>query len=374
MSGPKTIYVPLSPRRLFERHLSPLLRGIEQAASEASAAEGSTTQADLAVALERLRADLRTFRVQGAERAAMLVAARQAEAALTRVRDGLAAASSGSSLRALMARMLAAPNGGSESSILALRNEAELALGASEAARGARREAAQLLRIIQGFAGGNGNASSDVRKLDEGLLLAARAEYDAEAAAVGAIDASDLALGGIAHGVLDSGLRQVDQSLTSGRLEDAARHLTEVRRLRIAAMHQATHIRSLVETRDILAGGLADALSKRSYDEPHCHLADGPGGEDRPLVLYAHNPAGTAHVRITMTVDGAMTVEVEGVAEGEEEVCVDVLHTLAQQVANNGDRLEILDAGRAKHALERARQRHVQAERQSEQRREREGR
>ena len=371
MSGPKTTRIRPSPQRLHDQQLAPLMASVEQAASEACQEQGATIHADLSTALDRLRAKLRTFQDVGGARSAMLAAAREAEAALARVRGGIAGAPAESFVRTLLASMREARSSGTENSIGALRREAERVLDAAETARSARREAERLRQTIEGFCG-SGCQGADFKQFDEGLRQTARAELDAESAAVAALGTNDLTLGGVDGGSLRSLLQQADHAIDVGKIEQAARHLAAVRAMRVAAVQKVSQVRKLIELRDALAGNIADALCQRNYDEPHCYLAEGPGGEDRPLVLYAQNPAGTAHVRLTLNLDGGMRVEVDGVADGEEELCLDVLGTLDRAVAAEGDQLEVLDLGRAKQALERAKQRGTEIER--EQRREREGR
>lgn len=371
MSGPKTTRIRPSPQRLHDQQLAPLMVSVEQAASEACHEQGATTHADLSAALDRLRAKLRTFEDVGGTRSAMLAAAREAEAALARVSDGIAGAPTEGLLRTLLASMRESRSSGTENSIAALRREAEGVLAASETARSARREAERLRQAIDGFCG-SGSQGANVKQLDEGVRQAARAELDAESAAVAALGANDLTLGGVDEGFLRGLLQQAGHAIDVGKIEEAARHLAAVRASRVAAVQKTAQVRKLIELRDALAGNIAEALCRRNYDDPHCYLAEGPGGEERPLVLYAQNPAGTAHVRVTMAVDGGMRVEVDGVADGEEELCLDVLGTLDRAVAAEGDQLEVLDLGRAKQALERANQRGTEIER--EQRREREGR
>lgn len=371
MSGPKTTRIRPSPKRLHDQQLAPLMASVEHSASEACHEQGATTHADLSAALDRLRAKLRTFQDVGGTRSAMLVAAREAEAALARVRGGLAGAPTESAVRTLLASMRGARSSGTESSIAALRREAEGVLAAAETARSARREAEQLRQAIDGFCG-SGTQDANLQRLDEGLRQAARAELDAESAAVAALVTSDLTLGGVDEGSLRSLLQQADHAIDVGKIDEAARHVVAVRGMRVAAVQKAAQVRKLIELRDALAGDIAEAFCQRNYDEPHCYLAEGPGGEERPLVLYAQNPAGTAHVRVTMALDGGMRIEVDGVADGEEELCLDVLETVDRAVAAEGDQLEVLDFGRAKQALERAKQRGTEIQR--EQRREREGR
>jgi hypothetical protein len=371
MSGPKTTHIRPSPQRLHDQLLAPLVPGVERAASDACHEQGETTHADLSAALDRLRAKLRTFQDVGGSRSAMLAAAREAEAALARVRDGIADAPAEAYVQTLLASMREARSSGTENSIGTLRLEAERVLAAAETARSAHREAERLRRTIDGFSG-SGGQGSDLKQLDEGLRHAARAEHAAESAAVAALGAGDLALSGVDGGALQALLRQAEQAVVAGKFDEAAGHLAAVRSERVAVMQKAAEVRKRIELRDISAGNIAEALCQRNYDDPHCYLAEGPGGEERPLVLYAQNPAGSAHVRITMTLDGGMRVEVDGVADGEEELCLDVLNTLGRAVAADGDQLEIVDFGRAKLTLERAKQRGGEIER--EQRREREGR
>jgi hypothetical protein len=97
-------------------------------------------------------------------------------------------------------------------------------------------------------------------------------------------------------------------------------------------------------------------LERRNYDRCDSYLVEGPGGDERPLVIYAHNPAGKAHVRLTLPLNDQMTIEVDGVADGEEEICVDVLEAFQQALEETGDGLDVIDAGRATRELERSRE------------------
>jgi hypothetical protein len=96
-------------------------------------------------------------------------------------------------------------------------------------------------------------------------------------------------------------------------------------------------------------------------------LQPGPGGDERPLVIYAHNPSGTAHVRVTLMLDGELKIEVDGVPEGEEQVCVDVFEAFRKAVGESGDEFRMVDAGRATPFMRK------EAEKMTERRREREG-
>jgi len=61
-----------------------------------------------------------------------------------------------------------------------------------------------------------------------------------------------------------------------------------------------------------------------------------------------------------------MTVEVDGVAEGEEEICVDVLESFKKAVTDSGDEFVVHDAGRAAHFLERLREKSRQRQQERE--------
>jgi hypothetical protein len=129
-------------------------------------------------------------------------------------------------------------------------------------------------------------------------------------------------------------------------------------------------VRERIAQRQEVAKRLAAALEARNYDQVHSYYQGGaPGGDAAPLVLYANSPAGKGHVRVTLGIDASMVVEVDGVAEGEEEVCLDVLDAFARATAADGDQLVIDDYGRARERAREQRrepesQRHRQQERQ----------
>jgi hypothetical protein len=123
-------------------------------------------------------------------------------------------------------------------------------------------------------------------------------------------------------------------------------------------------VRERIAQRQDVAKRLAAALEARNYDQVQAYYKDGaPGGDAAPLVLYANSPAGKGHVRVTLGIDASMVVEVDGVAEGEEVVCLDVLDAFARATAADGDQLVIDDYGRAREsASERDRERRREPE------------
>lgn len=101
-----------------------------------------------------------------------------------------------------------------------------------------------------------------------------------------------------------------------------------------------------------MAAHLSERLKQLNYDAPDIRLVGTEEqGEMAPLVLYAANPSGSANVRVTMPIDGELIIEIDGVAEGEERTCVELLAGFSEAMKAIEQDFKITDFGRAKHAV-----------------------
>jgi hypothetical protein len=144
----------------------------------------------------------------------------------------------------------------------------------------------------------------------------------------------------------------VDASATlsgdpSASLPEAARtaaaRWNEIRR--VAEQNKERHAR-----RDQIANAIAESLTERVYDEPVGRYEREKDGVEDPLsnlIVYAAHPSGKGDIRVHLGVDGNVTVEVEGVPQGEEEICRDLLAGIGEATQREELEFDVTDWGRA---------------------------
>ena len=350
MSGPKHTQVRPSPRRVARRQLSPLTTELEAARAtlrESMARRAAHGQRDLDAALHALRAELAKFRGSPESRAALLDALRAAENCRSRLAAESATAPTPQDVESVLTEIDRLLSGGALGAIDSAASRARALLSRVAHVAAVEREADCTLATVNRLLDTANSATAEAEQAARQLLEAAKATIDAESHALAAEDQVLIELGSLRRSDHRSALDSARSRLEAGDPTGAAQLVDEARSMRIAAHLNGSTVRTRIEMRDELAGHLASTLRSKNYDECHAYLKAGPGGDERPLVIYANNPSGKAHVRITLPIDDEMTIEVDGVADGEEEICVDVLESFQRALEATGDGMDVIDAGRA---------------------------
>ena len=234
-----------------------------------------------------------------------------------------------------------------ESSIATVRSFLSSSLSAATANSSSAAEAATAERTRREIADAS-RRSADAEAREASLL-------DGDARLLGTFDAAQ-------HARSLAGARTAIESGDNARGADL---VSEAREARLAAVRAASELRRRIAERDIIAAHLAEALHRANYDECTSYLLGEDASETAALVLYANNPSGSAHVRLTLHLDGRMGIDVDGVAAGEEQVCLDLLATFARTLSGLDETFTIVDLGTAESMREKATEiiRQIQKER-----------
>jgi hypothetical protein len=373
LSGPKSTYVRPSLSRAARQRLRHFLPMLRKAESEARSVRSSSDLERLESLIRSLRTELSQFQTAAERRGEALGVVRNSERSLANSRKVLSSLPDAAEFADMARSIELALGGDSTVSVDRIRMNAEHLLArtseaqaAAEQVRGRIPAVERALTAARPAQGGRSDVGQIERDFDAGIRDAIEKAVDAEANAPANAPSDAVSLGGLdsaAHGRLLATAREYARKAD---VDAANAAIGEARKLRERAAHRGGEVREQIVQREELASRLAAALESRNYDSVHAYYS-GPAdsGDTAPLVLYASNPAGKAHVRVTLGIDGSMVLEVDGVADGEEEVCLDVLATFSRTVADGGDELEIRDFGRAKGAR---RQATLQKDRESKER------
>ena len=127
-----------------------------------------------------------------------------------------------------------------------------------------------------------------------------------------------------------------------------------------ALVDEATDNHARYDARDGIRKAIRDALSALKYDKPIYYfqekLADGSPDELSGLTIYAHNPAETGNMRLTIDLDSKVSFEVfrEDANGNELEVsqkdavaCHAAVQEFGRQMASSGIRLKVTNWGKA---------------------------
>jgi hypothetical protein len=296
----------------------------------------------------------------------MLAAVRSVERCGARLDVAERSALSAAEADALSAEIDALITSGASGSIESLASRAHHILDRTDQLATAHREALDTLDLARKLTTAATVAPTEMELAASKLLTAAKAMIQRESQELEVDDQDLLVLGSLDRAAHDATLRLAHERFDSGDAAAASDFTDKARSMRLAARLRGTAVRNEILMREEIAAHLAATLRDRNYDECQAYLKPGPGGDERTLVIYANNPSGTAHVRITLPLDDSMTVEVDGVAEGEEEICLDVLESFQKALEATGDGMDIVDLGRATPFLARVRERVIQPERQRE--------
>ena len=128
-----------------------------------------------------------------------------------------------------------------------------------------------------------------------------------------------------------------------------------------ALIDEATNNHARYDARDGIRKAIRNALKELKYDTPTYYfqkkLADGNYDELSDLTIYAHNPAETGNLRLTVNLDGDASLEVfrEDADGNEQEVtqkdavaCHNALLDFGRQLETAGIHMNITDWGKAK--------------------------
>ncbi len=130
-------------------------------------------------------------------------------------------------------------------------------------------------------------------------------------------------------------------------------------------MAEATENHACYDARDGIRKAIRDTLKALKYDTPRYYfqenLEDGSPNELSPLTIYAHNPAETGNLRLTVGLEGDTSLEVyredeDGraleVTQKDAVNCHHALLDFSRQLETSGFNLMITDWGRAKELTE----------------------
>ena len=130
-------------------------------------------------------------------------------------------------------------------------------------------------------------------------------------------------------------------------------------------MAEATENHARYDARDGIRKAIRDTLKALKYDTPRYYfqenLEDGSPNELSPLTIYAHNPAETGNLRLTVSLEGDTSLEVYREDENGQALevtqkdavnCHHALLDFSRQLETSGFNLRITDWGRAKDLTE----------------------
>lgn len=140
--------------------------------------------------------------------------------------------------------------------------------------------------------------------------------------------------------------QQIIQENFSGAESGIVASLTKIRELNAVA--EANRINC--EQRNEIANAIMNALYEQGYDTPSYYYAkqnaDGSDIELSDLTVFAKTPGTQGDMRMNINLDGKVNLEVEGIAEGEEAVCHQLIQNLQEGLAGEID-FQMTDWGRA---------------------------
>jgi hypothetical protein len=369
MSGPKEARIQPSQQRLARRQLAPLIPQLDSARATLTAnptARCVDIRRQLDSALKDLRTELAKFQGTPETRAKLLAAVCSMEGCSARLVATAKEVPSAGDIDALTVDIKNLISGRSDLAIDSLESMARAFLNRTGLHAAAHREAVSTLDAASKLLALPNKSALETQKAVNELFFSARAAVQNESRDLAAEDLNLLSLGAFDPKAHSTALQSALTSFDSGDVAAATRFTEQARMIRMEARLLGSARQTAIEMRDEIAHHLATTLEERNYDKCLSYLKEGPGGEERPLVIYANNPAGTAHVRITLPLNDQMTIEVEGVADGEEEICVDVLEAFRSALKAADNEMDLIDSGRAASALARTRVRRIERERERE--------
>ena len=368
MSGRKAGYVTPSPRLQLQRVLGPLatqLSNVRNDCSELLSEHSQTVVAELREQLSLLRKQLQQFK-QLSSRRDGLDAAYDAEQLLHRFESALGGqplAKQFENINALIESTIASGNLSALPTVVA---SAQQLIERATAAVVIQREVSKVLGEIQKVSpspssvGSAGKPAMTERSSElllaeiatRAIVSAARESIDVEAREAGGITTDDATLGELDRAKHTQALAEARNAAEKADIKTCDNAVRDARLQRLDAARRATAMRIRIAERDTMAAHLSERLKQLNYDAPDIRLVGTEEqGEMAPLVLYAANPSGSANVRVTMPIDGELIIEIDGVAEGEERTCVELLAGFSEAMKAIEQDFKITDFGRAKHAV-----------------------
>ncbi len=164
---------------------------------------------------------------------------------------------------------------------------------------------------------------------------------------------------------LEECARQVDEISEKGsraaEFDVPLQQITAVVATLRALIDEATNNHARYDARDGVRKAIRNALKELKYDAPTYYfqknLADGSPDELSGLTIYAHNPAETGNLRLTVDLDGDASLEVyrEDENGNEQEVtqkdavaCHNAVLEFGRRLETVGIRMNVTDWGKAK--------------------------
>ena len=108
------------------------------------------------------------------------------------------------------------------------------------------------------------------------------------------------------------------------------------------------------DERQNIANVIMQALCDANYYSPEFGYAkDENGNIDKfgPLSIFASSPGGVADMKMQVSLDGHVKLEVDNVADGDEGLCINALNDLTAKVQEEGIDFHVTDWGRAESKL-----------------------
>lgn len=368
MSGPKTTRIRPGLSRAARQRLRHLLPELAGAASMCRDTRPRDRLEELTRLVGELRIQLAEFRVATTSRGETLDALSKARTMIDRCRVALDRSPRAEEVAAAITSIESALAGRGRADVDRLHSRAGEILGratalqsASDQLEGAIQATRKALAASRPESNPSGGAHLANEAFDQGVRAMLEGAASAELSVAEKAPADAITLGGFDRAAHAALVESAQQLARAGDSDSAAGAIERARTLRLAAMHAGNETRERIVQREEIATRLAEALQGRNYDEVQAYFkAGGDGGEAAPLVLYAANPSNRANVRITLGIDGSMIVEIDGVENGEEEVCLEVLQTFRKTIEDAGDEFDLCDLGRAnwlREAIARKKQR-----------------
>ena len=385
MSGKKIGHVAPSPRRQVQRLLGPLAPLVAQAKVKcAPLSDTSSTNAivNLRTSLADIRKQLGEFK-KDASRRQMLDSAYDADQVLAKADAQIANLPASARFDAVGAAISAAVYSGDLSAAYSVQSQAMELVQLAEGAAATQREVSAAVaglrklfspsglvgRVTLVTASSTGNVSKVASNWRQEQSQALQQSIKEEGHGATQMSEEDKVLGRFDKSEHDKLLAQATAQADALLMGKALENIQKARALRTEAAVAAARVRELIRERQLTAVHLAKKLTALNYDEPDIYLeGDADQGDAAPLVIYCNNPSGVAHVRVTITIDGKLSIDIENVGEGEEETCVALLKGFQESLGAIEQDFKIDDYGRAA-----AKQLESAPEKVREKQREREG-
>lgn len=363
MSGRKIGHITPSPTREAQRMLGPvagLLIEAKEKFADLSQQAGTTAITGLENSVSEIRKQLSEYR-KDAPRRKVLNAAFDAEVTLARVNRLVSNLSPAARFDEIVGEIRQTISSGNLAAIPAVQDHAMELIRQTNSLVAMQREISVSMACLKEYltppntasthspmGGGGGTEVNLKAALTAKQKQSVSISVGEEAQEAEKLIAEDTALGGFDQRMHGSLLSKAVKCADALEFEKASNCIAQARALRGEALLKAARIRELIRERLLTAEHLAKRLIELNYDQPEMYYDAAAGSDaEAPLVIYASNPSGTANVRITIAIDGKLSIDIDDVGEGEEATCVALLKGFSESLSAIDQRFTIDDYGRA---------------------------